>query len=99
MIALGRISLQHRSSVYDARNKIRGLAGALGYDPIEVTRLATAISEVARKLHRQSIDPAITVVLATDCSPPQLILEFECRGTMPELAGVAGFGEVCVAWV
>ena len=93
MIALGRINLQHRSSVYDARNKIRGLASALGYDPIEATRLATAVSEAARKLHRQSVEPGIAVSLATDCSPPQLILDFECRGIMPELAGLAGFFE------
>ena len=31
-------------------NKVRGLALALGYDPIETTRLATAVSEAAREL-------------------------------------------------
>ena len=31
IIALGKIHLQHRASVYDARNKVRGLAQALGY--------------------------------------------------------------------
>lgn len=91
MIALGRINLQHRSSAYDARNKIRGLVSALGYDPIESTRLATAVSEAARKLHRLGVEPGIAVALATDCSPPQLILDFECRGRMPELVGLAGF--------
>ena len=43
MIELGHIHLQHQGSVYDARNKIRGLANALGYDAIGATRLATAM--------------------------------------------------------
>ena len=91
MIDLGQISLQHRTSVYDARQKIRGLADALGYDPIETTRLATAVSEAARELRRNSIEPRISVALAMKLSPPQLILDFECRGETPEAPGLAGF--------
>ncbi|MBW2271587.1 MAG: response regulator, partial [Deltaproteobacteria bacterium] len=91
MIALGQIRLRHRSSVYDARNKVRGLANALGYDPIETTRLATAVSDAARKLRRSDAEPCIAVALAMDLSPPQLVLDFECRGEIPELVGLAGF--------
>jgi signal transduction histidine kinase len=91
MIELGHIRLQHRTSVYDARNKIRGLANALGYDAIVATRLATAISEAARELRRASLEPRIAVSLAMDHSPPQLVLDFEGRGEIPELAGLAGF--------
>jgi len=91
MIALGQISLRHQTSVYDARQKIRGLANALGYDPIETTRLATAVSEAARELRRNSIEPRITVTLAMELSPPQLVLDFECRGEPPEVTGLAGF--------
>jgi signal transduction histidine kinase len=91
MIALGQIRLQHRTSVHDARNKVRGLANALGYDPIETTRLATAVSEAARELHRNSLEPCIAVALATELSPPQLVLDFECRGETPQVAGLAGF--------
>ena len=93
MIELGQISLQHRTSVYDARQKIRGLADALGYDPIEITRLATAVSEAARELRRNSLEPRISVALATKFSPPQLILDFECRGEPPEVTRLAGFFE------
>jgi len=91
MIDLGQISLQHRTSVYDARQKIRGLAHALGFDPIETTRLATAVSEAARELRRNSLEPRISVALAMKLSPPQLILDFECRGETPEAPGLAGF--------
>jgi CheY-like chemotaxis protein len=91
MIVLGQIRLQHRTSVYDARNKVRGLANALGYDPIETTRLATAVSEAARELRRNELEPSIAVALAMELSPPQLVLDFECRGETPEITGLAGF--------
>jgi signal transduction histidine kinase len=91
MIALGKIHLQHRASVYDARNKVRGLAQALGYDPIETTRLTTAVSEAARELRCNNREPCIAVALAMEFSPPQLVLDFECRGEPPEVTGLAGF--------
>jgi signal transduction histidine kinase/DNA-binding response OmpR family regulator len=91
MIALGHIRLQHQTSVYDARNKARGLANALGYDPIETTRLATAVSEAARELRRNNLEPRISVALAMELSPPQLVFDFECRDEIPEVARLAGF--------
>jgi signal transduction histidine kinase len=91
MIELGQIHLQHRASVYDARNKIRGLANALGYDPIETTRLATAVSEAARELRCNNLESCIEVSLAMELSPPQLVLDFEYRGEPPEVTGLEGF--------
>ncbi|MDJ0851147.1 MAG: response regulator [Myxococcota bacterium] len=91
MIELGAIRLRHRSSVYEARNKLRGLATALGYDPIDVTRLATAVSEAARELLRGGREPRIAVALEVEQSPRRLILDFECRAATPELASLAGF--------
>ncbi len=91
MIELGRICLQHRTSVHDARSKVRGLANALGYDAIETTRLATAVSEAARRLRNNNIEPYITVGLAMEFSPPQLVLDFECRDETPDVGGLRGF--------
>ncbi len=91
MITLGQIGLRHSTSVYDARNKIRGLANALGYDPIEITRLTTAVSESARGLRRDGHEPGIEVSLAMEFSPPQLVLDFKCRGEMPDFSGLTGF--------
>ena len=91
MIGLGQVRLQHRTSVYDARNKIRGLASALGFDPIETTRLATAVSEAARALRRNYREPRIEVGLAMELSPPQLVLDFECRGEAPRAPRLVGF--------
>jgi signal transduction histidine kinase/DNA-binding response OmpR family regulator len=91
VIELGYIRLQHRTSVYEARKKIRGLADALGYDPIVATRLATAVSEATRELLRSSREPRIAVALAMELSPPRLVLDFEGRDAVPQLVGLTGF--------
>ena len=91
MIPLGEVRLVHQTSVHDARERIRGLAQALGYDPIETTRLATAVSEAARILRRDSIEPAIAVGLVTQASVPQLVLDFQCLGDPPMLTVLASF--------
>jgi len=91
MIMLGQIRLRYHTSVYDARNKVRSLAQALGYDPIETTRLATAASEAARELRRNAVAPNISVALAMELSPPQLVLDFECSGQAPAISALAGF--------
>ena len=101
MIELGLISLRYRTSVYDARAKIRSLANALGYDPIETTRLATAVSEATRVLHRDNIESRIAVGLAMELSPPQLVLDIECRGEAPRAARLAGSpsGPTTTCWL
>jgi signal transduction histidine kinase/CheY-like chemotaxis protein len=89
MKALGKIRLQHRSSVHEARDKIRGLAIALGFDAMETTRLATAVSELARELYCRNDESSISVAL--NLSPPQLVLDFECHGQPPERSRLTGF--------
>jgi signal transduction histidine kinase/CheY-like chemotaxis protein len=91
MIKLGHIRLQHQTEVYDARNKLRGLSNALGYDAMEATRIAIAVSEAARVLRRDHRAPRIAVALAMELSPPQLVLDFEARDGVPELIGLSGF--------
>ncbi len=91
MIDLGSIRLTHRSSVYDARSKVRRLAAALGYDPIDATRLATAVSEAARELLRSGREPRIAVALEADSPPRRLLLDFESRAAPPELPTLEGF--------
>jgi signal transduction histidine kinase/DNA-binding response OmpR family regulator/HPt (histidine-containing phosphotransfer) domain-containing protein len=91
VITLGQIHLQHGTSVYDARSKIRSLAKSLDYNSIESTRLATAVSEAAREMRCNDLEPSITVSLAMESSPPQLVLDFESRNQVPGLARVHGF--------
>ncbi len=91
MIELGLIRLQHRTSVYEARKKVRGLVEALGYDPVETGRLAIAVSEAAREMLRSSREPRIAVALATDPAPGRLVLDFQGLGEAPRLLGLTGF--------
>ena len=91
MITFGTIRLRHRSSIVDARNKIRGLADALGYDPIASTRLATAVSQASRVLLADSDDSRISVALDPATAAPRLIVDFEARPSIPRLSGISGF--------
>jgi signal transduction histidine kinase/DNA-binding response OmpR family regulator len=91
MIELGEIRLQHRTAVYDARNKVRNLANALGYSSIEATRLAIAVSEAARVLRRDGQESRIAVSLEIDLSAPRLVLDFEARNASPDLTPLLGF--------
>ncbi|MEE8526689.1 MAG: ATP-binding protein [Thermoanaerobaculia bacterium] len=52
MIDLGTIAILGEASIVEARNKVRALALAMDYDEITATRLATATSELGRRLLR-----------------------------------------------
>ena len=91
MISLGHIGIRGESSVYHAREKIRGLSEALGFEPIVVTRLTTAVSEAARQLRGSGGESRIGVSLAMEAPPGCLVLDFESRGSMPPLSDLAGF--------
>ena len=97
MIDLGRIPLAHDRSVYDARNKIRVLASALGFDSIQTTRLSTAISTAARTLATENGDAGIRVALTTDHSPPQLVLDLEYPGEPPPFSNLTAFFDQLVS--
>jgi signal transduction histidine kinase/DNA-binding response OmpR family regulator len=70
---------------------MRALAGALGFDAIETTRLATAVSQAARALRMNGADSSISLALALELSPPQLALDFESHGAPPDVARLVGF--------
>ncbi len=86
MIDLGELSLQHRSSAIDARNKIRSLAIAVGFDDVRATRLATATSEAARVLCDSNHNPRLKLYLLPSDTTPALIMDFEHCGDPPDLA-------------
>ncbi len=86
MIDLGELSLHYRSSVIDARNKIRSLAIAAGFDDVRATRLAAATSEAARVLCDINQNPRIQIRLLPCDTTPALIIDFEHRGKPPNLA-------------
>ena len=48
MIDLGRLRIETEASIVDARNKMRALSEALGFDPITITRTAIVVSDLCR---------------------------------------------------
>jgi class 3 adenylate cyclase len=53
MIDLGRLRIETEASIVDARNKIRVLGEALGFDPVTVTRIAIVVSDLCRMALRK----------------------------------------------
>ena len=91
MIDLGELSLLHRSSVIDARNKVRSLAIAMGFDDLQATRLAAATSEAARVLCDYNQNPRIQIRLLPSEATPALAMDFQHRGDLPNLAMLEHF--------
>jgi signal transduction histidine kinase/DNA-binding response OmpR family regulator len=98
MIELGQICLAHGAAAYDARKKVRNLAGALGYPHIEATRLAIAVSEAVRTMQRTCRAPRIFVHLDMDMDSGRgkLVLDFADHGDAPAVHTLDGFfDKVC----
>src|SRR4051794_19435567 len=49
---VARVDLRHDEGVVSARQRARDVAELLGFDRLEQTRVATAVSELARNAHR-----------------------------------------------
>src|SRR3954468_3736783 len=49
---LSRVDLRHDEGVVTARQRTRDIAELLGFDRLEQTRVATAVSELARNARR-----------------------------------------------
>jgi len=91
MIDLGELNLHHWSSVFDARDKIRGLALAAGLGELRSTRLATATSEAAKALMDANRNPRIQIHFLPDKITPSLVIDFEQSGELPNLAMLEHF--------
>ncbi len=95
MTDLGRIVLRDPASIFDARRKIRALATALGFTPVEATRLGIGTSEAVRVLLAAGGNPAIEVALLDDGTAPALQLAFTRSGAAPDLSALAAFFDRC----
>ncbi|MCH8080664.1 MAG: response regulator [Proteobacteria bacterium] len=76
MIELGNIQLLQGIPIGDISSKILVLSDALDFDSIESTRLATATSEMARKLRQDNTKCSISVGLSIEENRVGLILQF-----------------------
>ncbi|HVL15602.1 MAG TPA: hypothetical protein VM529_23730, partial [Gemmata sp.] len=76
MNAIGRIPMGAETAYVEARSKVLRLARALGFDALAATRLATAVSVLARTGHRTDPLGAVTAGLITS-GVPALVIDLE----------------------
>ncbi len=58
---VARVDLRHDEGVVTARQRARDVADLLGFDRLEQTRIATAVSELARNAHRYAGDGEVRI--------------------------------------
>jgi signal transduction histidine kinase/CheY-like chemotaxis protein len=66
------VGLQQESDVVLARRRARQLAGQLGFQPLEQTQIATAVSEIARNAYEYTGGGLVEFAL-TGKTPPQIL--------------------------
>ena len=68
------LRLQSEPDIVAARQRARHIASELGFDPIEQTRLATAVSEIARNAYVYAGGGRVEFVLEGDSAPQVLMI-------------------------
>lgn len=63
---VARVELEHDEGVVTARQRARDVAELLGFDRLEQTRIATAVSELARNAHRYAGGGEVRIMAARD---------------------------------
>jgi two-component system, sensor histidine kinase and response regulator len=91
VIDLGQIPLTTGTAHVEARQKIRRLALTLGVDAIEATRLATAVSGLARVAFRACPHAALLVRIATTPDGIALDLTVEADTALPDPGPLGAF--------
>ena len=59
---IARVDLGHDEGVVVARQRTRDVAELLGFDRLDQTRIATAVSELARNAHRYATDGQVRLI-------------------------------------
>jgi len=77
MITLGHIHIKHATSIVEARNKIRLLAGDLQFSATTAARLAAITSELSRMMYRLGGEASIVAGLDTRDERYRLRLLFQ----------------------
>jgi signal transduction histidine kinase/CheY-like chemotaxis protein len=73
---LSRVDLRHDEGVVTARQRTRDIAELLGFDRLEQTRIATAVSELARNARRYAGSGEVRI----RCAPSRLEIEVVDEG-------------------
>lgn len=93
-MTLAIIPIEDEDDVVTARQRIRAIAAAMGFGPVDQTRLATAVSELAHDVCLLARGGRL-VVDALEQPAPGLALAFEKDGPCEELDQIEGNDWLC----
>src|SRR3954462_8571790 len=81
--------IRHDQDVVTARQRSGDIAGLLGFDSGEQTRIATAVSEIVRNAYRYAESGQVELLIDRNAQPQTLIIIVTDRGKgIPHLARV-----------
>lgn len=75
-----RVAIDFEQDVVSARQRARQIAGMLGFDAQDQTRIATAVSEIARNALRYAGRGEVQFLLEGESAPQLLMVEVTDRG-------------------
>ena len=78
--SLAELALQHDESLVLARQRASQIAAALGFDTAEQTRIATAVSEIARNAYRYAAGGTVVFSIDRDSQPQALVVRVSDHG-------------------
>jgi signal transduction histidine kinase/DNA-binding response OmpR family regulator len=88
-IALLSVRIHHEHDIVAARQRARQIAGALGFDATEQTRIATAVSEIARNAYAYAGGGRVEYSVDGETPPQLLIVTVSDKGN-----GIANLDDV-----
>jgi len=88
-IPLLSVRIHHEHDIVAARQRARQIAGALGFDATEQTRIATAVSEIARNAYAYAAGGRVEYSVDGDTPPQILIVTVSDKG-----GGIANLEDV-----
>jgi signal transduction histidine kinase len=75
-----RVRLDAEEDVVAARRRARGIAAGLGFSPLDQTRIASAVSEIARNAYEYAQGGEVLFAFDGDARPQALLIEVRDRG-------------------
>src|SRR3954468_16872279 len=88
-IPLLSVRIHHEHDIVAARQRARQIAASLGFDPTEQTRIATAVSEIARNAYAYAGGGRVEYSVEGDTAPQLLIVTVSDKG-----GGIANVNDV-----
>ncbi len=74
------VALKYEDDVVAARQRARQIAGLIGFDAQDQTRIATAVSEIARNAFRYAENGTVEFLVEGQTSPQVLLIRVTDRG-------------------